>query len=216
MNLLNERNIDKLNRKLAILGFGNDWKEQIRSHMITNINEFNLPFSKRIGAELIKAGLHIKKLGGGKSYSLTGFDLTVYNNKTKRYLRHPFRFEKTGELTLLKSLNLANGRPVSKTFKCGDATNDKIWIILISAFNENIDEFKIVEFSFRKGESLESQLVRYPIMELWHANSAKRLIHSLKSGNRQSITMAQNEREVKGFINVCPFYRRVNVLIETC
>ena len=70
---------------------------------------------------------------------------------------------------------------------------------------------KLQEYHQNYGFQLENALAKYPIKELNQESDKSRLLELLQKGNRQFVTLIQDDKESKFFVEAKPRFKSINV-----
>jgi len=91
----------------------------------------------------------------------------------------------------------------------------KAWLKLDTVEEKDKNNnYKIKQFSEGFGYDLEKSLSRFPIKELIDPEQKEALIKSLQKGNQQQITIDQDGKPVKFYLEASPQYKTVNAYNE--
>ncbi len=126
-------------------------------------------------------------------------------------MHQTFYINKTGSITLKEAYNLLSGRAVNKDMTNKEGQFYNAWLQMDFAQTDKSGNFTIRQFHQNYGFDLEKELSKHPIKELGVEMEKARLVHSLRKGNRPSVTFLQGGGEEKRFVEANPRFKTLNV-----
>jgi len=211
---MNIQNYEYLRDQLFYTGFGNHLEGALKDKIVKGKQEFQLQFKTEIESDPVKAELHFSKSKQSDLYFFNSFRLEVMPKGMPDPLVQKFYINGKDRFTLKESYNLLMGRSVHKQFSNAQGEPYQAWHQLDLKAMDMHGNHKIAQFHANYGYDLQAHLEKLPIMELGDPESQKRLMDSLKRGNRQSVTFQLREGEQRLFIEAVPRFKAVCIYNE--
>lgn len=209
--MLNEKGYDYLKHQLLYLGFGEEIAIPLRQKMEEGLAEFTLPHTRQFGQDETHSMLHFSKSEQDKTF-FNRFEVTL-RQPGKEDLKQTFFVGKEFNYTLQERYNMMDGRYVyreqPKMVKIEEGGTSKMVPSSETYFSWRGLDFKQ---SDQHGNFMpktmfwnhEKELVKYPISELAEQYDYMRLITSLEKGNKATVTVIKDGREIKAAVSANP------------
>ncbi|PWT74948.1 MAG: hypothetical protein C5B59_09965 [Bacteroidetes bacterium] len=208
---MNEQNFDYLSRQLKFTGFGEEIQRALLEKLQLQLPEFTLHHHASIGSDKVEAALQFSKSAQSDMYFFNRYQLMIKNEKGDESLAQTFRVGRENNITLKEAYNLMHGRAVHKEMTPKEGEKYNAWLQLDFKQTEENGNFKFQQYHQNYGYDLRQTLAKYPIRELEKAETAQSLVRSLERGNRHQVTMVQEGKENKMFIEANPKYKSITV-----
>ncbi|MBS1915571.1 MAG: hypothetical protein JST87_04790 [Bacteroidetes bacterium] len=208
---MNEQNFDYLAKQLKYTGFGEELQRDLREKMSEGQASFNLAQQFKFGETEVSAMLQFKKSEQSDMYFFNRYFLQLPGEKKEEALAQSFRIDRENNITLKEGFNLLQGRAVYKELQPKEGEKYHAWLQLNFKESNEYGDFKMKQFHDNYGYRITDTLARYPIKELENSQSSESLLKSLERGNRQQVTMIQDGKETKMFIEANPQFKSLNV-----
>ncbi|WEK17891.1 MAG: hypothetical protein P0Y49_13895 [Candidatus Pedobacter colombiensis] len=226
--VMNEQNVEYLERQLQKTGMGEIPKEDLLSKISEGQETFTLLLEKKYGNDTAVAMPVFRKSDKG-NYFFNSYDMTVKSEDGKSItqnfkVRSPQSYVvEKGEtpkedkkewinstITFKEAFNLLQGRSVNKEFLKVDKADERNSV--------KFDSWQYLDFKnadtngnypavFTKPFDLEKELGKYPVKELLSETYKSELISSLKRGNRQSVNyINKDDTREKMYLEANPRY----------
>ena len=209
--MLNEKSYDYLKNQLLYLGFGEEIAIPLRKKMEEGLTEFTLPHTRLFGQDETHSVLHFSKSEKDMTF-FNRFEVTL-RQPGKEDLRQTFFVGKEFNYTLQERYNMMDGRYVyreqPKMIKIEEGSTAKM-----VPSGETYFSWKGLDFkqSDQHGNFMpktmfwnhEKELVKYPIGELAEQYDYMRLVTSLEKGNKATVTLIKDGKEIKAAVSANP------------
>lgn len=208
---MNEQNFEYLKDNIKYLGFDEKLADVLHVKMTNEVPEFTLPAKQEHFDNWMEYTLHFRKSDSSDMYFLNKYDATLTNNNVAEDRSQTFYLNKGHGVTAKEAFNLLEGRAVQKEFQTKEGERYKAWIKLdFTNKDEKTGNYKINQYGERYGYDLEKALERFDLKELNNPEQKSALVKSLEKGNRQQVTVEQDGKPVKYFIEANPQYKNIN------
>jgi len=212
---MNDKNLDYLSNQLQYTGFGDTLQPALKAQMQKGDAQFTLPFVPDYGKDNSAVTLHFKKSETQDNYFLNRYSLHVKTPEYPDAIKQTFYLNPGQDhITLKEAYNLLHGRAVHKEMTPKEGDKYMAWRQLDFKNTDPNGNYKIKQFHQNYGFDLDATLMQRPIKELQTPEHRDRLVASLERGNRQLVTMTDNGKEVKAFIEAAPQYKALNYYSE--
>lgn len=200
-----------MKHQLLYLGFGEEIAIPLRQKMEEGLAEFTLPHTRQFGQDETHSMLHFSKSEQDKTF-FNRFEVTL-RQPGKEDLKQTFFVGKEFNYTLQERYNMMDGRYVyreqPKMVKIEEGGTSKMVPSSETYFSWRGLDFKQ---SDQHGNFMpktmfwnhEKELVKYPISELAEQYDYMRLITSLEKGNKATVTVIKDGREIKAAVSANP------------
>lgn len=111
--------------------------------------------------------------------------------------------------------NLLAGRSIQKEFISGENTKQTSWIQLDFNDKDADGNHKLEEFHSAYGYNLQEAIKQLPLKELATVAETEKMLTALVNGNRQAVTVQQDGKEQKFFIEANPQFKSFNIYDES-
>lgn len=221
--IMNEKNIETLQKQVKFTGFGEELKFQIEDKVKQGQDSFQLLYSQEFGNDRLKAVLNFHK-SKQDNYFFNTYDITVdkQNGEAMKQMFHvnkPIQAiiktdggeDKTewvnNTITLKEAYNMMEGRSVLKNNVTKEREKYSNWVSLDFKNTDDDGNYLLKKHS---EFDMESKLAALPIKELSDPQKKKELIESLEKGNRQSVTMLRDGGEQRFMLVAVPAFKKVD------
>jgi hypothetical protein len=212
---MNEDNFNYLKDNLKYLGFEDKLNANLEENIKKAIPEFKLQTEIQHYSNKMDYNIHFKKSSESDMYFLNKFDATLKNGKPEEDRTQTFYIHKGHGVTAKESFNLLEGRAVFKELVNKEKEPYKAWLKLDTVEEKDKNNnYKIKQFSEGFGYDLDKSLSRFPIKELNDPEQKEALIKSLQKGNQQQVTIDQDGKSLKFYMEANPQYKTVNTYNE--
>lgn len=208
---MNTQNLEFLETNLKYFGFGDKLSEELKKNIADQQKEFQLEIEIPHYNNKMDYQLHFKKSDTTGMYFFNSYDAKLLNSEAGFSRDHTFFVNKGNGVTAKEAFNLLEGRSVYKNLVNRGGEKYNAWLKLDFENTDQFGNFKIKQFSDQYGYDLNKTLRMYPIKELGSDDQKKALIYSLQKGNAQQVTVNQNGKESKYFIEAVPQYKNLNI-----
>jgi hypothetical protein len=191
-NIMNEQNFEYLQNNIKYLGFGDQLSEALREKMQGGTDSFNLHFKAGYENKDFDASLEFKKSASSEMYFLNGFTANLKNDVGS--VSHHFRLNKGKGVTMKEAFNLLEGRAVHKELSNREGQAYTAWIKLDLNSEKTDNRYQLKQYHENYGFDISKVLKSYPqLKETLSGESMDKLIHSLKKGNEQTVSLTSGE-----------------------
>ncbi|KAA5548124.1 hypothetical protein [Adhaeribacter rhizoryzae] len=208
---MNQQNFDYLKDQVKYTGFGDGLEKDLKEQLQKQASEFQLAYRIKIGQDMAAVTLHFKKSDQSDLYFFNRYQLTLKPDQDQQQINQTFYIHKGQNITLKEAYNLLNGRAVNKDLLNKEGQIYNAWLQLDFKQTEPNGNFKIKQFHQNYSFNLEAALAKYHIKELKEEPEKSRLLESLQKGNRQAVTLIQEGREQKHYIEANPRFKTMNL-----
>jgi len=208
---MNQQNFDYLKDQVKYTGFGDGLEKDLKEQLQKQAPEFQLAYRIKIGQDIAAVTLHFKKSDQSDLYFFNRYQLTLKPDQDPQQINQTFYIHKGQNITLKEAYNLMNGRAVNKDLLNKEGKLYNAWLQLDFKQTEPNGNFKIKQFHQNYGFDLEAVLAKHPIRELKEEPEKSRLLESLQKGNRQAVTLIQEGKEQKYYIEANPRFKTINL-----
>lgn len=211
-----EKNYDYLNNQIKYAGFGEDLQEQLKEKMLKNEPQFTLTFQKDFGKDQTAVTLHFRKSEQSDMYFFNRYSLMLKNDQHPDAIKQTFYINpKEDNITFKEAYNLMSGRFVHKELRNKEGEKYNAWRYLDFKETDKHGNFLMKQLHDKYGYNLVQSIEKHPIKELFSETDKARLIQSLERGNRQSVTLEVDGKQMKAIIEAAPRYKSLNLYDES-
>lgn len=207
---MNEKNLESLCNQLVFTGFGDILQKDLREKMLAQTSGFTLLHRAIFGKEEVEAVLLFMKSGRSDQYFFKSYFLELINEQVEEAFTQSFKIGREANITLKEAFNLMKGRAIHKEMKTPEGQKYQVWLQFDFKEMDEAREYKMKQFHQNYGFDLRETLAKYRIKELDNVESAHALVRSLERGNRQQVTLRNEEKEQKLFIEANPQFKSLN------
>ncbi|WP_313260647.1 hypothetical protein [Sphingobacterium sp.] len=211
---MNIQNYEYLKDQLFYSGFGHKLEDILRSKMAKGKQEFQLQFKTQIDSENVKAELYFSKSKKTDMYFFNSYRVELPQKESRLFVSRKFHVNGNDRFTLKEAYNLLNGRSVHKNISNVQGNPYTAWFQLDSKTLDIHGNHKMLQFHENYGYDLEKQLQRFPIMEIRDDLNKKRILDSLRRGNRQLVTFFLSSGPEKLYLEALPRFKAVCIYNE--
>lgn len=221
---MNEKNLDYLKNQVKFTGFGEGLDNELAEQLQKLQPEFKLQHRAVYGKDEAEATLHFKKSTESDLYFFNRYDLHLKQGQSNEPLKQTFYVGRENNVTAKEAYNLLAGRSVYKDMtkmeKVGEGENMRFkpteekyeaWKQLNFKQTDEQGNFKQRLFFESHGFDLEKALAKLPLKEMEDNYDKSRLAESLKKGNLQKVTLTEDGKEQKLFIEANPKDKTINI-----
>jgi ribosome-binding factor A len=208
---MNTQNLEYLQTNLKYFGFGDKLNEALEKNIKEKKAEFQLKVEIPHFNNKMDYTLHFKKSSETDMYFFNRYDAALQNGKPELDKVQAFYVNKGHGITAKEAFNLLEGRSVFKELINKDGEKYNAWLKLDFGSTDQHGNYKVKQFSEQYGYNLEKTLANFPIKELGDPEQKKQLISSLEKGNVQQVTVNQDGKEAKYYIEAVPQFKNINV-----
>lgn len=209
---MNEQNLDYLNKQIKFTGFGEGHQEELKTKMQKQTPDFTIVHQQEFGKDNINAYLQFRKSADSDMYFLNKYDLQLKNGPQPDGVKQTFYLSnKEDNITLKEAYNLLSGRSVNKELTTKEGEKYKAWVQLDFKNMDKNGQYEVKKFHQNYGFDLDKTLSKLPIKELQNDVDKSKLMDSLQRGNRQSVTLQQDGKAEKVFIEASPQFKSLNM-----
>lgn len=208
---MNAKNLEYLKDSLKYLGFGDKLNQDLETNMKEQKAEFYLKAEIPHFNSKMDYTLHFKKSNQSEMYFFNSYHAELKNEKSEQTKAQSFYINKGNGITAKEAFNLLEGRSVYKELFNKEGNKYNAWIKLDSNNVDQLGNHKVRQFTDQYGYNLEKTLSSFPIKELRDQEQKKQLLQSLEKGNIQQVTLKQDNKEAKFYIEAVPQYKNINV-----
>ena len=209
--IMNAQNLEYLQTNLKYFGFGDKLNEALEKSIKNEKAEFQLKVEIPHFNNKMDFTLHFKKSSQSDMYFFNRYDAALQNGKPEQDKMQAFYVNKGHGITAKEAFNLLEGRSVFKDLVNKDGEKYSAWLKLDFENTDDKGNCKLKQFSEQYGYNLEKTLANFPIKELSDPEQKKQLLSSLEKGNAQQVTVKQEDKEAKYYIEAVPQFKNINV-----
>jgi len=206
-NVMNEKNLEHLQKDLKYLGFGEALNEALEKNIAEKKPDFILQMQFEYGNRNMMTDLSFKAGKENDMYFFNNYRATMQDNPEISQL---FYIDKGKGVTTKEAFNLLEGRAVNKDLTNRDGQEYNAWLQLNFKETDENGNYKVNRYHENYNYDLPygvGQLVLKPMSP----NEEEKLLNSLEKGNLQSVTFLREGEEIKGFIQANPKERTIDI-----
>lgn len=206
-NVMNEKNLEHLQKDLKYLGFGDALNEALEKNISEKKPDFTLQMQFEYGNRNMMTDLSFKAGKENDMYFFNNYRATMQDNPELSQL---FYIDKGKGMTTKEAFNLLEGRAVNKDLTNREGQEYNAWLQLNFRETEENGNYKVNRYHENYNYDLPkavSELVLKPMP----AEEEQKLMTSLAKGNIQSATFLKEGQEVQLFIEASPKERTINI-----
>ena len=208
---MNTQNLEYLQTNLKYFGFGDKLNEALEKNIKDEKAEFKLKVEIPHFNNKMDYTLHFKKSNQSDMYFFNRYDATLQNEKPELNKAQGFYVNKGNGITAKESFNMLEGRSVFKELINKEGEKYTAWLKLDFENSDQHGNYKIKQFSEKYGYNLDKTLANFSIKELIDPEQKKQLLSSLEKGNVQQVTVKNDGKEAKYYIEAVPQFKNINV-----
>ena len=204
---MNEQNYEYLRNQMFYTGFGHNLQDPLLDKLSKGKQEFQLHYDTQIDSCAVRAELQFSKSKQSEMYFFNSYRIEVLPKGENSPMSQNFTIRGNDRFTLKEAFNLMAGRSVHKEFTNAQGIPYQAWFQLDFKELDLRGNARLQQYHKNYGYDLESQLERLPIIELRDEGSRKKLLASLKRGNRQAVMLDTSGGQEKLFIEAVPRFK---------
>ena len=209
---MNNENFEYLNKQLKFTGFGESLGAELKEKLDKQTPEFTLFHQQDFGKDNTVASLQFSKSAKSDMYFFNRYALLLRKDQQAEPIKQTFYISnKDDNISLKEAYNLMNGRSVQKDLVNKQDKKYTAWVQLDFKSIDKNGNYEMKKFHQNYGFDLEQTLAKFPIKEMLNEVERTRLTESLQRGNRQSVTMQQDGKEQKIYIEASPQFKSLNM-----
>lgn len=206
---MNQKNFEYLQDQLKYTGFGQGLTQQLQAGMQRQLPEFTLQHKTHFGNDELAVSLNFQKSARGEHYYFKSYLASLKNQDQTQRVNQLFYVQPTGSITLKEAFNLLQGRAIEKQLVNRQKEPYRAWLQIDFKNTDQEGNFKIRQYHQNYGYDLLKELSRLSLKELKDDLSKARLLESLRKGNRQQVTLLDQDKEHKFFIEANPQFKGI-------
>jgi hypothetical protein len=209
-----DRSVDNakaLEKVLDKTGFGQQIN-QLRQEIKKNQNEFTIPLSYYVNEkDRMDFSLSFTKNQSG-DYQFDGFKAVLASEQNANGNRqHNFPTDSNTVTTAEQAYNLLAGRAVQFELKGGDQPSQTVWKQFDLNDKDNSGIYRMKEFQATYGYDLRLVISKLPIENDLSNAGVEKIVASLASGNRETISVKSQSGNQQFMIEANPQFKSLNV-----
>ncbi len=212
---MNQQNFDILKERIKNTGFPESLEKELKAKMETGEPKIQVKYPTKIGTDEIEATLNFRKSEQNDNYYFNNYQVAMkQENSTTGALKQTFYVGRDNNYAFDEAYNLLNHRFVNKDLvnEVGEKYNG--WSRLNFKETDVNGNYKIQSYGQGWRFDLQKALEKFPVIkELSNETDKAKLMDSLKKGNRQEVTLAQDGVEKVGYVITNP-YRKVIIVTD--
>jgi hypothetical protein len=210
--VMNEENLDYLQKKILYTGFGDKLNAELKENMQQLKPDFSLEHKATIGKEEINAKLYFRKSDSSDYYFFNKYDMSLKSPDAHAERSQTFYMDKGhGTITAKEAYNLLAGRAIHKEMTNKEGQTYYAWQQMNFELKDKHGNHLYNQYHQNYGFNLSEVLNKHHIKEMENQSSREMLIKSLEKGNLQSVTITVDGKNAKSFIEANPQSRSVNI-----
>ena len=204
---MNTQNLSYLQKNLLNLGFGEKLNEDLENQIKVKTPEFTLNTLREYGADQVDYKLHFRRGDENEMYFFNKYDASLQGKD----IQQTFFLNKGYGMTAKEAYNLMDGRAVYKQLTNLENEKYNAWIILDKENKNEHGNHKLKTFSDAWNYKPERAIDKMDIVGISESGERDKILKSLEKGNRQQLTVNQDGKEVKIYLEANPAAHRVNI-----
>lgn len=209
-NVMNEQNFQYLKDNIKYMGFGEGMNEALEANLKAGQPEFSLSNKTEVNKKPFEVNLNFRKSDNSDMYFFNNYNASLTRSNGEK-VDQTFYLNKGKGITAKEAYNLLEGRAVNKDLTTKEGQSYNAWVQLDFDNKDKRNNFETKQFHENYGYDLKEALSKYPIAELSAPDKEDALMHSLKKGNLQSVTMETDGATSKMFVEANPQFKNVTV-----
>lgn len=206
---MNQKNFEYLQDQLKYTGFGQGLTQQLLAGMQKQLPEFTLQHKTQFGNDELAVSLNFQRSAKGEHYYFKSYLASLKNQDQTQRVNQLFYVQPAGSITLKEAFNLLQGRAVEKQLVNRQKEPYRAWLQIDFKNTDQEGNFKIRQYHQNYGYDLSKEVSRLSLKELKDDQSKARLLDSLRKGNRQQVTLVDQDKEHKFFIEANPQFKGI-------
>ncbi len=208
---MEENNFEYLSKQLQWTGFGEKLQEELKSKMQAAEPLIALFHKADYGKDQAHIRLDFKKAEDKDIYFFNSYTMKLTINGLEDAVAQKFYINnKQDNITVKEAYNMLSGRAVEKEITPKEGEKYRAWLQLDFKETDSSGQFKIRQFHPNYGFALDKVLEKLSLRELENPESKKQLLESLQRGNRQAVTLLNDGKETRIFIEAAPQFKSLN------
>jgi hypothetical protein len=209
--IMEENNYEYLAKQLKWTGFGEKPLEELKRHMQSGVPEIAIHQTMSYNEDKAVVQLNFKRSGDKDMYFFNSYHMKVENPVIDLSIDRKFYINTNQDnITVKEAYNLLMGRAIEKEITPKEGEKYKAWLQLDFKDTDTNGQYKTKQFHPNYGFDLEKVLYKHPFRELETPENKHSLLESLQRGNRQSVTLEADGKEIKLFIEAAPQFKSLN------
>lgn len=210
---MDAENLKYLQDNLKYMGFGEKQNEALENHLKEGKESFQMVYKTEINKKPFEATLHFRKSDNSDKYFFNSYHAVLERTNGDK-MEQTFYLNKGKGVTAKEAYNLLEGRAVYKELanKAGEPYH--AWIQLDFDNKDKHDNYEVKQYHENYGYDLKESIGKYAVAELDGGDKEKSLLQSLQKGNVQSVTLDDNGKALKVFVEANPQYKTVTLYNE--
>lgn len=198
---MNTENLGYLEKNLLNLGFGEKMNEELQKHIKAEAPAFELKTTQEYDKKPVDYTLHFKRGDQNETYFFNKYEAATKDEKQTFYLNKGFG------MTAKEAYNLLEGRAVHKQLETREGEKYMAWVELNKAEKTESGNYKLNTYGEKYNYDPNRGLKHLDIVN----SDPEKLMRSLERGNRHQLTVNQQGKEVKIFIEANPKDHQINI-----
>lgn len=221
---MNMNNLEFLSNQIFYTGFSNDLAQALQEKLAEQQPEFQLKYEHAFGQDQVEATLHFRKSAKSELYFFNRYELQLQKGHLPNQpIKQTFYIGKENNITMKEAYNLLCGRAIYKNWTKLEKVEEgeqvryqpgedkyAAWMQLDFKNQDESGNYKALRFHENYSFDLEQELSRFSIKELGDEATKQQLLNSLKKGNRQAITTAEDGVVRQVFVEANPINKGLN------
>jgi hypothetical protein len=207
---MNEQNYEYLKDSIKYLGFGEKLNDSLKEQLSGGKESFRLHFNTEVNKKPFEARLQFRRSDATDLYFLNGYEAALTRSNGQK-MEQQFYLTKGKGMTAKEAYNLLEGRSVFKELTNKDGQPYKAWVQLDFDKKDKHNNHELKQFHENYGYDLKASLSKLAISELDGGEKEKALMHSLRKGNLQSVSIEKEGMVSKMFVEASPQFKSVNL-----
>jgi hypothetical protein len=210
---MDAENLQYLQDNLKYMGFGEKQNETLKNHLKEGKESFQMVYKAEINKKNFEAVLHFRKSDNSDKYFFNSYDAMLERTNGDK-MEQAFYLNKGKGVTAKEAYNLLEGRAVYKELSNKAGEPYHAWIQLDFDNKDKHDNYEVKQYHENYGYDLKESIGKYAVAELDGGDKEKSLLQSLQKGNVQSVTIDDNGKALKLFVEANPQYKTVTLYNE--
>ncbi len=207
---MNEQNFQYLKDNIKYMGFGEGMNDALETNLKAGQPEFGLSNKTEVNKKPFEVNLNFRKSDNSDMYFFNNYNASLTRSNGEK-VDQTFYLNKGKGITAKEAYNLLEGRAVNKDLTTKEGQSYNAWVQLDFDNKDKRNNFETKQFHENFGYDLKEALSKYPLAELSAPDKEDALMHSLKKGNVQSVTMEKDGATSKMFVEANPQFKNVTV-----
>jgi hypothetical protein len=208
---MEENNYEYLAKQLKWVGLGEKPLEELKNKMESGEAILAIFQKTSYGNDKADIRLDFKKSEDKDMYFFNSYTMKLAIAGQEGEIAQKFYINnKQDNITIKEAYNMLSGRAIEKEITPKEGEKYMAWLQLDFKETDTNGQYKTKQFHPNYGFDLEKVLDRHPLRELETIDGKKQLMESLQRGNRQSVTLEAEGKDIKLFIEAAPQFKSLN------